>query len=400
MDVRLARCSGIILVDKPVGPTSFGVVARVRRSLRLAFEAEAPPGGAGHHDRPARRGRRRQEGRRRLKCGHAGSLDPLATGLLLLLVGAGTRLAPFLIGLPKSYLTVLYFGVGTDSHDADGTIDQRLPVRCDLRELDRALADFRGEIEQVPPAFSAVRHGGRRLYQLARRGEPLPDLAPKRLRIDRLEIEDARWGVEPAAEEEAQAAAPDGLIYAATLSVACSSGTYVRALVRDLAARLKTAGHVRALRRESVGPFRVDEALPPAALGDGAALAAAIRPLAAALPHLPALAVGPREAGSLRQGGQPELAWLRGLDGQPEEQGPLQGCFRILDGCGDLVAVGRIPAEGGLPRTAAVFTPSDAAPAIGPSADSPGADSPGADSIRADSPAGGGAQDAGDAPCD
>lgn len=324
---------GILLVDKPVGLTSFGVVARVRRVLL---------------------------GGRRGKCGHAGSLDPMATGLLVLMCGRATRLSPFLMGLDKRYLAVVRFGVETDTLDLDGKVTARRPVAFAPADLERALPAFTGELAQVPPAFSAIKRQGKRLYELARRGAELPELEAKQVAIRRLELTAARWGEPGAGPEGAPLAgleftAPDGLAYDAELVVECSSGTYMRSLARDLAAALGTVGHVRRLRRERVGPFELAGAVPQDRIEDEAALAAALRPLAEALPHLPAVTISVPEARLLARGGQPELQWLRRLDRPLEAPRGREALFRVLDPAGELVAVARIPAAGGLPRTAAVL---------------------------------------------
>lgn len=348
----MGGCNGILLVDKPAGPTSFAIVDRVRRALTRAVPGLGRSGGG-----------RRRGGRPRFKCGHAGSLDPLATGLLLLLCGSGTRLAPFLMGLDKTYRTVVRFGIDTDTHDAAGKVIARLPVEASVADLERALADFRGEIEQVPPVFSALKRDGQRLYKLARQGKEIPALEPRPVRIGRLELQAARWAEKPTGEDmkSEETGAADGRLYEAELLVSCSSGTYVRSLARDLGRVLGTAGRVQVLRRESIGPFSVAGALPPERLDDGPTLAARIQPLGEALPHLPTMTLKVAEANSIRCGGQPEISWLRRLD-QPladrsERAGAAPGGvhFQMKDARGELVAVGTIPATGGLPRSGVVF---------------------------------------------
>jgi len=349
----VAPRDGFLLLDKPVGLTSFQAVAIARAGLARRW------GGA------------------RPRVGHAGSLDPLATGLLVLMVGAGTRLSPFLMGLDKTYRLTARFGAGTDTLDALGRVTERRPVDCAPVALAAALARFRGVIDQVPPAYSALKRDGERLYRLAREGRALPELAPRRLRIDRCELLDSRWGVAPAAADAADAlagmaggagagaeepfCAPDGLLYEARLLVACSSGTYVRALVRDLAAALGTVGHVRVLRRERVGPFLVADALPADAVRDGAAVASALRPLALALPHLPAVVLRAGEARAVRRGGRAEPAWAARLDGAPPVDAKSgEEWFRLTDETGGLVAVAARAAAGGALRLAAVFAAPDA----------------------------------------
>lgn len=204
---------GLILVDKPRGVTSHDVVDRVRRERRL---------------RPV---------------GHAGTLDPRATGLLLVLVGRATKLAPYLSDLDKEYDTTIRLGITTTTDDLDGpVVSESAPM--DRAGLEAALARFTGTFEQRPPAFSAVKVDGKRAYRKARAGEPLL-LAPRRVTIHRLE---------PLSWEPLR------------LRVVCSAGTYIRSLARDL------GGAVDQLRRTRVGPFALTDVsdavrLPEAAVG-------------------------------------------------------------------------------------------------------------------------------------
>jgi tRNA pseudouridine55 synthase len=204
-----------ILVDKPAGITSFGVVKQVRWALGVK------------------------------KVGHAGTLDPLATGLLILLVGRGaTRQQDRFMGLPKVYTATLRLGQTTPSYDADTpveTVRDASGVTDDV--LDGALAAFTGEIEQVPPIYSAVKKGGERLYKKARRGETLETVAVEPRPVTVTEF--ARTG-----------RSGDDV----DVRVACSKGTYVRSLARDVGEALGVGAHLVALRREAIGPFRVDEA--------------------------------------------------------------------------------------------------------------------------------------------
>lgn len=343
----MALRDGVLLLDKPAGPTSFQTVAIARGVLRAAWGGPRP------------------------RVGHAGSLDPLATGLLVVMVGAATRLSPWLMGLDKTYRLTARFGVGTDTLDADGAVTGQLPVEHGPAALDAALDCFRGGIAQVPPAYSALKRDGERLYKLARQGRELPELAPRAVRIDRLELLATRWGVapDPADATAEPASAPDSgaagaglppptdrLIYEADLVVDCSSGTYVRALVRDLAAALGTLGHVRRLRRERVGPFAVADAVPSDALRDAAALSGGLRAPAAGVAHLPAARLRADEARAVRHGATPEPAWLARLGRAPWED-PQSGdqFFTLLDESGGLAAVVTRRAAGGALRLAAVF---------------------------------------------
>ncbi|MFH1842821.1 MAG: tRNA pseudouridine(55) synthase TruB, partial [bacterium] len=329
--------NGILLVDKPAGLTSFAVVDRVRAALggQLGF---SPP---------------KRRGRQRYKCGHAGTLDPLATGLLLLLCGSGTRLSPFLMKLDKAYRATVRFGVGTDSHDAEGRLTEQQQVSCTLPDLAAAMAGFCGEIQQVPPIFSAIKRAGQPLYKAARRGEEVEPPAPRPVRIDRLELLDSRWGV---SAETTELIAADGSIYEIDLELECSSGTYVRSLARDLAAAVGSVGTVTALSRHRIGSYRLEDAVPPAAIDDGSRLVTALQPLRSALPHLASLQLTPQEAALIRHGGQPEFSWLKRLD-QPPPLAQNTGSgeeqhFQMRDPGGALVAIGWLAGTGGLPRSA------------------------------------------------
>lgn len=329
---------GILLVDKPAGATSRRVVTRVQNSLGPA---------------PRRRGR----GGPRFRCGHAGTLDPLATGLLLVLVGAGTRLSSFLQGCDKTYLATVRFGAATDTLDADGETVRTAPVPCDEAALDRALAARVGPARQVPPLVSALKVDGRPLHRRVRAGEDVAPPPPRDVVLHALR----RTGpARPAATG----------LWDADILVGCSSGTYVRSLARDLGEDLGGAAHVLALRRLSVGGFHVDDALPAAALDDPEAVRAALRPLAAALPGVPACTLAADEAAAVRQGRQPDAAWLERLPAPPAPvahgREPL---WRLLDGAGRLVALGRLEDVDGVaaPRIAAVFpAPAEAAEEAGP----------------------------------
>jgi tRNA pseudouridine55 synthase len=206
----MAALEGLLLLDKPAGPTSHDVVEVCRRAY----------------------------GQRSV--GHLGTLDPFATGLLVLLFGRSTRLAQFILAEPKVYRATVRFGTETDSDDLTGTgvRTAHIPSADAIR---RAVAELTGEIEQVPPSFSAKHvKGSGRAYEAARRGAP-PALAPVRVRVD-------GWEVREIAGDLAE------------VTVTCSTGTYVRALARDLGRHAGSAAHLAALRRCSVGDFRVDEA--------------------------------------------------------------------------------------------------------------------------------------------
>ena len=230
---------GVLVVDKPAGVTSHDVVDEVRRRL----------------------------GTRRV--GHAGTLDPGATGVLVLGVGRATRLLSYAQQPPKRYRATAVFGVSTTTQDAWGEVLATAPARITRADVVAALDGFVGEIEQVPPMVSAVKVGGERLYRKARRGESV-ERAARRVTVFALELVGWRPGDRPEA----------------VLDVVCSAGTYVRTLVSDLGDALGCGAHLAALRRSEAGGFTEADAV---ALDDVAP--EALRPLADAVPQLPALEV-------------------------------------------------------------------------------------------------------------
>lgn len=245
--------AGVLLVDKPGGLTSHDVVARARRAL----------------------------GTRRI--GHAGTLDPMATGLLVLGVEGATRLLTFVVGLDKTYEATIRLGVATDTDDADG----RVVSSADASSLASAaiadgIAALSGRISQVPSAYSAVKVGGRRAYDLARAGEDVR-LKAREVTVSRFEVR---------AERRAPATVDLDVV------VDCSSGTYIRALARDLGAALGVGGHLTALRRARIGPFPVARAVTV----DRVAGASLLSPADAAAAVLGRLDVTAAEARDLRHG--------------------------------------------------------------------------------------------------
>jgi tRNA pseudouridine55 synthase len=261
--------AAVLLVDKPAGPTSFGCVARVRSAL----------------------------GGRRVKVGHAGTLDPFATGLLALLVGRATRLAPYLVGLDKRYRTVVQLGIRSDTGDPEGVLEPGDGPLPDAAALAIACAGLVGPGSQVPPATSAIKVGGQRAYVLARAGQEV-EMAPREVLIHALDVvsHDAENG-------------------RAVLDIHCSKGTYVRALVRDLGETLGCGAYCAELRRLAIGHLDVADA---GLLDDVAAgpLAGAWCVLCGdALAHLPARELEPGERAALLHG--------RAIDARGE-QGPLR----------------------------------------------------------------------------
>lgn len=196
--------------------------------------------------------------RRRLgmkKIGHAGTLDPMATGLLVLGAGPSTRLLTHLVGLPKTYTATIRLGVGTDSDDADGDPAAAPGADASVTDvaIEAAVAAQRGTIQQTPSTVSAIKVDGRRAYDRARRGEQV-ELAARTVTVSRFDVTDR-------ADRLVSVDGRDVPVVDLDVVVDCSSGTYVRALARDVGAALGTCGHLTALRRTAVGPFDVDDAI-------------------------------------------------------------------------------------------------------------------------------------------
>lgn len=246
--------NGVLPIDKPEGPTSHDVVAAARRALGLR------------------------------RIGHTGTLDPFASGLLLLCLGPATRLAEYLTGLPKRYEAVARLGVHTDTLDATGEVMKTDEGWRALSgdEIRSAFEAERGTRLQRPPAFSAKRIGGRRAYDLARAGEAvLPD--PVEVTIGALEV-----------------TAVEGDLV--RFRMQCSSGTYVRAVARDAGERLGVGAHLTALRRTGIASFDVDDALSVDDLMESDAVQRALVPPLAALRHLPVVEIGAPEVARVRHG--------------------------------------------------------------------------------------------------
>lgn len=262
---RQGRPTGILLIDKPAGPTSHDVVAAVRRAL----------------------------GTRRV--GHFGTLDPFATGLLVCGVGPATRLASHATAHVKTYLATFRLGWTSSTDDVEGDlapVPEATPP--DRAAVERALEGWIGAVEQTPPAFSAKHVAGERAHARARRGEPVL-LQPVAVEIRSIGIERYRW--------------PD-----LEVRVECGPGTYVRALARDLGEALGTGGYCHSLRRLRSGPFEVGAAIAWDELGPAAA--GALRSAAEAVADLPRVELGPAEAGAAASGravpmaGLPASGWV------------------------------------------------------------------------------------------
>ncbi|HET8928538.1 MAG TPA: tRNA pseudouridine(55) synthase TruB [Microbacterium sp.] len=265
--------AGILLVDKPAGVTSHDVVARARRALGTR------------------------------KIGHAGTLDPMATGLLVLGVEGATRLLTYLVGLDKTYEATIRLGVSTDSDDADGEITATADASgIPASAVDAAVAALTGRIAQVPSTVSAIKVDGRRAYDLARAGEQV-QLKPREVTVSRFQIVAGPRAVPAPLDGSGSPGAVDpGAVDLEAVDleavVDCSSGTYIRALARDLGAALGVGGHLTALRRTRVGPFDVADAVAP----DDIAPAALRPPADVAAAVLGRLDVTADEARDLRHG--------------------------------------------------------------------------------------------------
>jgi len=285
---------GFIVLDKPTGMTSHTAVTRVRRCFGKGKSAP--------------------------RAGHAGTLDPDASGVLVVLVGSARRLAGYLAGHDKDYRARVRLGARTSTDDAAGEVIETrpLPAELDRAQVEAALARFIGEIDQVPPAVSAVHVNGERAYRLARRGET-PHLAPRRVRFDRIDLA----AFEPPELE---------------LEIACGAGAYVRALARDLGEALSCGAHLARLVRARSGSFTLDEAI---GLGRLEALAAAgsaseaLRPAREALPDWPAFTPEADAAARLAHGNAVEL-----------EEAVAEGPALALASSGEVLAIVEIERGG------------------------------------------------------
>jgi tRNA pseudouridine55 synthase len=278
----MSELTGILPVDKPAGPTSHDVVSRARRALRLR------------------------------RIGHTGTLDPFASGLLLLCLGPATRLAEYLTALPKSYRAVLRLGQTTDTDDGTGRVIAESPGWTDVgeAELRAALRAQTGELDQLPPIYSAKKVDGERMYAAARRGETV-ERSPVRVKVYAAEL----LGFDPPFAE---------------FTVDCSSGTYIRAIARDVGEALGVGAHLTELRRTKVGRFGVEGAVTLDGLEDAAAVDAALIAPGAALSHLPAATVDEAGMRALGHGGAVAAP----------ETTPADRPVAMYSPTGDLLAIG------------------------------------------------------------
>ncbi|MCH7588397.1 MAG: tRNA pseudouridine(55) synthase TruB [Chloroflexi bacterium] len=246
---------GILVVDKPVAPTSHQVVNLVRQGTRIR------------------------------KVGHAGTLDPRASGVLVLCLGSATRLSEYLSTSVKRYEATIRFGSATRTYDSEGEIileTGKSPTRVQIEHM---LPEFRGEISQMPPAFSAIKIRGRKAYEIARAGGE-PQLKPRKITIFDLQLKSYT--------------APD-----LSLAIECSAGTYIRSIAHDLGERLGTGAHLAALRRTRSGPFSIDDAVPLPKLEVGFMVdkwERYVSPAADALPEFHIVEIGQDELEQIRYG--------------------------------------------------------------------------------------------------
>ena len=280
--------NGWIILDKPRGLGSTQAVAAVKRNLR---EAGLP----------------------KTKTGHGGTLDPEAEGVLPIALGEATKLAGRMLDASKVYDFTVQFGEETDTLDAEGEVTQRTDRRPPMAAISAVLEHFTGEIEQVPPKYSALKVDGKRAYDRARAGEEV-EMKTRIVTIHSLRLQGQRDDGDDIPSAFATSAgrpdpydpqAPLELADAVTLTAHVSKGTYIRSLARDIARALGTLGHVTYLRRTKAGPFRQEQAISLDKLneiGKGAALEDLLLPLEAGLDDIPALVLDPESAQAVRQG--------------------------------------------------------------------------------------------------
>ena len=287
---------GLIIVDKPVGPTSHQVVSIVRRGTGIR------------------------------KVGHAGTLDPRASGVLILCLGAATRLSEYLSVAPKRYQAVVRFGVATRTYDAEGEVLRETGNVPTRKEVEVALPNFMGDIQQVPPPYSAIKIGGKKAYEMAREGED-PELEPRDVTIYDL---------------KASSYKPPDL----TLEIECSAGTYIRSLAHDLGERLSTGAHLAALRRVKAGPFSIEDAVPLPKLEVGFMVdkwERYVAPAVDALPEFPKVNVYEEDLEKIRHGHR--------ISAEKE----VSGMACAIDPEGELVAILESVEEGTLWHPRKVF---------------------------------------------
>lgn len=259
---------GWLIIDKPVGPGSTQIVSAAKRALRAGGYAK-------------------------VKVGHGGTLDPLASGVLPIALGEATKLSGRMLDADKIYDFTIAFGERTDTLDREGPVVETSPVRPTLAQVEAVLSQFTGPIEQVPPIYSALKVDGQRAYDRARAGEDVA-MKMRAVTIHALTI-----------APDAPAAGAETALQAITLSARVSKGTYIRSLARDIAVAVGTVGHVAMLRRTKAGPFGFERAISLdklAEMGHARQLEDILLPLTAGLDDIPALPVSPDQARALREG--------------------------------------------------------------------------------------------------
>jgi tRNA pseudouridine55 synthase len=270
----MSNLNGWIILDKPLGLGSTQAVSAVKRNFREA-------------------------GFGKVKVGHGGTLDPLATGVLPIALGEATKLCGRMLDASKTYDFTIAFGTETSGLDAEGEVVATSDHRPTIAAIEAVLLSFTGAIEQIPPAYSAIKIDGKRAFDRARAGEAVEmtaravtvlDLSPREFRHSRLRGNDEIL---------------DGGLDFVTLSAHVSKGTYIRSLARDIAKAVGTVGHVTMLRRSKAGPFTLENAISLDklnAIGQGAALEDILLPMEAGLDDIPALNLSQEQAGAIRQG--------------------------------------------------------------------------------------------------
>jgi tRNA pseudouridine55 synthase len=322
---------GWLIVDKPVGIGSTAVVGAVKRALR-------------------------DGGYPRLKVGHGGTLDPLASGVLPVALGEATKLAGRMLDSDKVYEFTIRFGEETDTLDAEGGVVATSDVWPTPAQVEAVLPRFTGEIDQVPPAYSALKVGGKRAYDLARAGAEV-ELKSRTVFIhslsvrversrDTLSSEAEKTGLGFARQGPSTSLGANGSVSGSekeiTLQARVSKGTYIRSLARDISRALETVGHVTMLRRLKAGPFALDSAISLDKMGELAkarSLEQALLPLTAGLDDIPALPVAPDQARALREGRiLAGIAATPGLHLATDQSVPValvelsEGCLRVVRG--------------------------------------------------------------------
>lgn len=286
--------NGFLIANKPTGITSSNLVVFVRKRL--------PRGTA---------------------IGHGGTLDPEASGVLPLCIGKATRLFDYIIDKKKTYVAEIQLGEITDTQDASGQVIERREVLVHEAELREVLKDFVGEIEQIPPMFSALKRGGKRLYQLARKGEQV-ELEPRKCRVDGVEY------LGQTGENRYR------------IRVDCGKGVYIRTLCHDIGQKLGCGGHMASLERTSAGVFRIEDALTREqidVLSANGQLKQALLPLDAPLKHLPEVRVGEAARHAVRNGNPLKPGWMESPAPAGEE------AVRIYLS-GEFAGIGRVESDG------------------------------------------------------